>query len=232
MAPTTPAPPPTLAAPLWHTILLLFFLLVPWSWWLPFLKIPSGLQHEDLPFIYIIQLQFQWILFLIMWLGLLAGPIRFRELIGNRWKTASDFFRDLGLGTAVMMLNLAVAFVIVVLFRPTHHHSSPLDPHKLVDLIGFIPIALTAGFTEEAICRGYLQRQLHALTGSPAVAIGLQAAIFSLSHGYELPIYNLTAKFIVGVAFGMLAFRRKSLLPGMLGHSAQDCLVGFAFVFS
>jgi uncharacterized protein len=228
-APAPPQPRP-LVAPLWHTALILFLLLAPWDYRL----FPSGSAdffREHRPILYILQLQFQWLLFLIMILGLMARRTRLADLIGNRWKDGSDFFRDLGLGLAIMALNCLIGLLIVLVVQPTHQAPQhAIDPHTMGQLAGFIPIALTAGFTEEAIFRGYLQRQLLALTGNPVIAIAGQAAIFSLGHGFTLPVYDLAAKFIAGILFGAIAFRRKSLLPGMLGHAAQDCFAGLVAV--
>jgi membrane protease YdiL (CAAX protease family) len=191
----------------------------------------SDLSRDHRPVLYILQLQLQWLLFLIMVLGLFAAGTRFKDLVGRRWRTQSDFLRDLGLGLVLVIAQIVVAVIIVSLIWPAHRQpKDPLDPRTMTDLLGFIPIALTAGFSEEAIFRGYLQRQFHALTGSPLVAIIVQAAIFSLAHGYTLPAYDLIAKFISGLLFGAMAFYRKSLLPGMLAHAAQDCLVGVVSV--
>ncbi len=104
--------------------------------------------------------------------------------------------------------------------------SGILLPKTKADLAVFLLIACTAGFTEEIACRGYLQRQFHALTGSPWMALIIQAAVFSLAHGYDQSMVSLLAKFIGGFSFGVVAVMRRSLLPGILGHACQDCLAG------
>ena len=46
-------------------------------------------------------------------------------------------------------------------------------------------LSVTVGFCEENIFRGYLQRQLAAITKSTLIAVFLSAAIFGASHRYE-----------------------------------------------
>ena len=82
-------------------------------------------------------------------------------------------------------------------------------------------VALSAGFCEELVFRGYFQRQFHALTGSAAAAVGLQALVFGVGHFYEgaWAVAQITA---YGLLFGLLAAWRKSLRPGMLAHAWSD----------
>jgi hypothetical protein len=46
-------------------------------------------------------------------------------------------------------------------------------------------VSLSAGFCEELVFRGYLQRQFHAATGNVVVAVALQAIVFGLVHTYQ-----------------------------------------------
>lgn len=46
-------------------------------------------------------------------------------------------------------------------------------------------VSLAAGFCEELVFRGYLQRQFHAATGSIAAAVALPAIVFGLVHTYQ-----------------------------------------------
>jgi membrane protease YdiL (CAAX protease family) len=82
-------------------------------------------------------------------------------------------------------------------------------------------VALSAGFCEELVFRGYFQRQFHALTGSLAAAVALQALVFGAGHFYEggWAVAQIT---LYGVLFGLLAAWRKNLRPGMLAHAWSD----------
>lgn len=87
----------------------------------------------------------------------------------------------------------------------------------------WIVMALSAGFCEELIFRGYLQRQISDLTDSAVAAVLLQALLFGLAHGYQAS-RNMTLISVLGVLYGILAFFRKSLIPGMLAHAASDII--------
>ena len=89
----------------------------------------------------------------------------------------------------------------------------------------FLLLALTAGICEEMIFRGYLQRQFTAWTGSTAAGIVLQGIVFGAAHAYQ----GLSMVFIIsvyGCMFGLLAWWRKSLRPGMMAHFIQDAVSG------
>ncbi len=83
----------------------------------------------------------------------------------------------------------------------------------------------TAGFCEEIIFRGYLQRQFAALTRSTLAGVLLSAIVFGASHGYEGAARMLLIG-IFGLMFGLLAWWRKSLRPGMIAHAWHDALSG------
>ena len=84
---------------------------------------------------------------------------------------------------------------------------------------------MTAGFCEEIIFRGYLQRQFAAVTRSMLGGVVLSAIVFGASHGYEgSPRMLLLA--LYGLMFGLLAWSRKSLRPGMIAHAWHDALSG------
>jgi membrane protease YdiL (CAAX protease family) len=89
----------------------------------------------------------------------------------------------------------------------------------------WVALALSAGFAEELVFRGYFQRQFAAFTRRPPVAIVLQAALFGVSHGYQ----GLGACLRItlhGLLFGLVAAWRRSLRPGMAAHALTDLIAG------
>ena len=86
-------------------------------------------------------------------------------------------------------------------------------------------LSISAGFSEELVFRGYLQRQLTALTGRASLALLLQAAVFGVAHGYQGTRACLSIA-IYGVLFTLLALWRKSLRPGMIAHAWTDIAGG------
>jgi membrane protease YdiL (CAAX protease family) len=89
----------------------------------------------------------------------------------------------------------------------------------------FLLLALTAGFCEEVIFRGYLQRQFAALTHAVAGGIVIQAILFGAAHGYQGWKLMLVIA-VFGTMFGLMACWRRSLRPGMLAHFIQDGVGG------
>jgi hypothetical protein len=86
-------------------------------------------------------------------------------------------------------------------------------------------VALTGGICEEALFRGYLQRQLIAFTGSVPVGLILSAIVFGAGHAYQ-GVRSAALIAIYGLMFGLLAEWRKSVRPGMIAHAWQDTLSG------
>ncbi len=91
----------------------------------------------------------------------------------------------------------------------------------------WIALSISAGFAEELVFRGYLQRQFSALTGSAAIALVLQAVLFGVSHGYQgwAACARIT---LFGLLFGLLALWQRRLRPGILAHALTDIVAGLA----
>jgi membrane protease YdiL (CAAX protease family) len=223
---------PALIAPLWHTALILFLLLVPLSAWLPLKSAFPSIQRGDRPFLYMIQLEWQWIVCAIVYLGLLVRGTRLRDLIGGKWSSARDFFRDLGLGIVCSAINIVLALILVLVIKPRSSPPDSLDPRGFKDLLGLIPIVFTAGFMEELTCRGYLQRQFHALTGNPATALVLQAVVFSAAHGYRRSIADVVDKFLFGRALACSPSGARACCPACWAMPGKTRLPWWLWPFS
>jgi membrane protease YdiL (CAAX protease family) len=89
----------------------------------------------------------------------------------------------------------------------------------------WIAISITAGTCEELVYRGYLQRQLWSFTKSLPAAILLQSLIFGAGHIYQGWKPALVTA-IYGMVFGLVAAWRRSVVPGMIAHSALDVIGG------
>jgi membrane protease YdiL (CAAX protease family) len=82
-------------------------------------------------------------------------------------------------------------------------------------------LVIVVAVAEETIFRGYLILRLKAVTASPAVAVVLSAAIFSLGHGYEGSAGVVTVG-VMGLVFALVYLWRKSLVAPMVMHFLQD----------
>jgi hypothetical protein len=100
-----------------------------------------------------------------------------------------------------------------------------LAPGTNLELAVWFCLSWSAGFCEEVIFRGYLQRQFAAMGRSTLVGVVVSAIVFGASHGYEGPARMFLIA-IFGLMFGLLAWWRKSLRPGMIAHAWHDSLSG------
>ena len=60
-----------------------------------------------------------------------------------------------------------------------------LTPETNLELAVWFCLSATAGFCEEIIFRGYLQRQFAAIGHSMLIGVIISAIVFGASHGYE-----------------------------------------------
>jgi membrane protease YdiL (CAAX protease family) len=161
----------------------------------------------------------EWLLVLFVRMGVHKRGGRVRDLIGGRWSTPQAAMRDVALGAGLW----AVWTVLMNahLLGAGTNAAQALLPQGTLESLAWIPVALSAGFCEELAFRGYLQKQFQAISGSTALAVLIQAAIFGIGHLYEGvgPVLRIMG---FGVLFGILAVWRKSLRPGMIAHACSD----------
>jgi membrane protease YdiL (CAAX protease family) len=93
------------------------------------------------------------------------------------------------------------------------------DRHSPVDLaVVLAGVSLAAPLGEELFFRGFLQRQLGLHVPAPR-AVVVTAFVFSAFH---LDPVGLTARFELGVLFGLLAWRMGSIWPAVAAHAANN----------
>ena len=154
------------------------------------------------------------------------------EVTGARWTNAKDVLRDIGVALAFWMVALAVLGLVASLlhFHGSRQALSAMAPEGPAQIFVWILLCITAGFCEETIFRGYMQKQFVTWIGNVPVGIFLSAAIFGVCH-----IYQGTKAVVVitvyGVLFGILAQWRKSMRPGMMTHALHDTVSGLAVRF-
>ncbi|HEY4271047.1 MAG TPA: type II CAAX endopeptidase family protein [Candidatus Udaeobacter sp.] len=214
-------------APAWHTVVLLFVLFS-----FSFASARAGSltplgANVGRAFGYALVIMFEWALVAFIWLGMKQRGIRIADLVGGRWNRPIYILRD---------FLIAVAFLLVVtggVLGALNHFlkAAPnqairnLIPHGPIEMGLFLMTSLTAGFCEELIYRGYLQRQFTALTDTVTGGIVLQAIAFALGHSYQGWKHVLLIA-VLAVMLGLLAHWRKSLRPGMIAHALQDGISG------
>jgi hypothetical protein len=167
----------------------------------------------------------------MIWLALRRRGLSIGSLVSGRWQTLGNFFRDLGIALGFMVVVIPTVAVVMHLLgaKPDTTLANVL-PKTWLELTAFLGLSATGGFCEELIFRGYLTLQIAGWTGSRAWGIVLQGVAFGLSHGYYGRL--MLAIMVHGCLLGVLAYWRKSLLPGILAHGVQDALGGTVAFFS
>ncbi|MGB8062471.1 MAG: type II CAAX endopeptidase family protein [Candidatus Sulfotelmatobacter sp.] len=212
-------------APVWHTIILLFGLVglavaVARSATLPFV-VAYG---KGTAYFWIIL--FECVIVGFIYFGVSHCGMSLRDLVGGNWTRPIAILRDAAISLVFLVIIFVASQVMGNLLQAEPNESvRNLIPHSSSEVILFLILTLTAGFCEEVIYRGYLQRQFSALTKSAAGGIVFQALIFGAGHTYQGWRFVLIIS-VVGTMFGLLAHRCRSLRPGMIAHFLQDGLGG------
>jgi membrane protease YdiL (CAAX protease family) len=167
----------------------------------------------------------QWGLLYYVWkVGLRRSGTKLSELIGGRWTGIGDVLRDGALAVGLWMVWLLLQVAWDRLFGSEHAASiSALLPQSPIEMTLWVALAISAGVCEEAVFRGYFQKQFQAWTGSIWIALLLQAVLFGVSHGYQGVAAALKIT-LYGCLFGLFAWWRKSLRPGIIAHALTDIL--------
>jgi membrane protease YdiL (CAAX protease family) len=175
---------------------------------------------------------FLWICFAIALIGIRRkGRITWRELIDARWNRWQFVLRDLGIACATLFTMVVIGNLGNALLGTLQQGSAALRSmvaQNSVEAFAFLAAALTAGFVEEFVFRGYIQRQAQALVGNAPLASVLQVLIFTVGHTYQGWI-RLVPVLLIGSLLTAVALRRRSLLPGMVAHGLGDGLVAFSY---
>ena len=201
-------------------------------------------RYGRLPF-YGATIVWEWLLLAYVWVGMRRQRLTLAQITGGRWKSAEDVLLDVAVAAGFWLAAVAVLVAVGLLLglaqtAPPGHETQPLKevmkkigflaPSTARELIVFLGLAATAGFCEEIIFRGYLQRTFTTLTRSTFAGMALSAAIFGASHGYQ-GAARMVQIGVFGLMFGILAHFRKTLRPGMMAHAWHDGIVGvFLFI--
>ncbi|HXU19712.1 MAG TPA: type II CAAX endopeptidase family protein [Verrucomicrobiae bacterium] len=213
-------------APIWHTTVFVLLILGLSS--LQATKLPM-LEAHGRTQIYLSGMAFEIALVLYVWLlGVRPQGKRLSDLVGGRWAKPMDVLRDIGVALlfwcAVIGFLLAMRLILGANAEGTRAVKMLL-PRTTAEIISYLALCVTAGFCEELLFRGYLQRQFFAWSGRVEMAVALQALVFGLGHLYQGWKGALTIT-LYGAMFGILAVMRKSLRPGMIQHMMQDSFTG------
>jgi membrane protease YdiL (CAAX protease family) len=163
-----------------------------------------------------------------IWVGVQWKGGRIRDLIGGRWSNWREVLRDFAIALPFWIVWEATARLVYALLYPQSSTSNAYHvPTGLAEIFLWLLVSLSAGFCEELVFRGYLQRQFHAATGNVVAAVALQAIVFGLVHTYQgwKPVLVIT---VLGVLYGTLVALRRDLRASMIAHAWSDIYEGYA----
>jgi len=176
---------------------------------------------------YIVTIFYEWLLFVLVVAGVHHSSASVLVVLGDHWHSVRQVLRDIGIAAGFWIVAWVLLWLFGWLLRiaPLGRNVSMLPHGGIEELTSWIALSVTAGICEETIFRGYLQRQFMALTKSAPAGILLSAATFGTAHAYQgLKMVILIS--LYGTMFGILAYWRGSVRPGMIAHAWQDSLNG------
>jgi len=222
---TVTGPSNRAVAPAWHTVIVVAALLAISIIGARTTQLSAVDTHKRLVG-YTVSIVFEWAMAGFIWYGLSRRGLSVSELVGGRWARPTAIFRDIGIALVFLLVSTLVLNGLSYLLKSaTNQATRNMLPRSPVEIAVYLFLALTAGFCEELIFRGYLQRQFTVLTRTAAGGIVLQSIAFGASHGYQ-GWKSMLLITVFGVMFGLLAYWRRSLRPGMIAHFLQDGVAG------
>jgi len=177
--------------------------------------------------LYLFAISLDWALFYYCWAGVHLSGGSLWSLAGARWNSWRSVAVDLAIALPFWGIWEGTACGVQRLLGPSGAKSvDALLPHSLIEVLVWIATCATAGICEEMVFRGYLQRQLHAFTGSLATGVVAQGVIFGLFHAYQ-GWKKVTVICALGVLYGVLAAWRRNLRVNIISHAWSDFWEGW-----
>jgi membrane protease YdiL (CAAX protease family) len=188
-------------------------------------------SHSKAIPIYLTAIFMDWMLLYYCFGGVHHRGGSFWALAGGRWTSWKEVLIDLGIALPFWVLWTGAAYGVHWLLGASSAKTvDSLLPQSLTEVLIWIGASITAGVCEEMAFRGYVQRQLHALSGSVVVAVLGQGLVFGLFHAYQ-GWKNVIVISVLGALYGALAAWRGNLRANIVVHAWTDFWEGwFKFV--
>jgi membrane protease YdiL (CAAX protease family) len=218
-------------APAWHTAI--FLVIVMASAAISAEQQGARLSRHGHLFTYLFTMGWEWLLVgFVLW-GTRRNGVSLKDLVGGKWESPEDGLIDVAIAfgfwiAAALVLVLAAAAVGLVNpgnLETARKNIEGLKPAGTLESVIWVCLSITAGFCEEVLFRGYVQKQFAAWTRSEMAAVFIQAIAFGAAHSYQ-GVRLACVVTVYGLLFGVLAGLRRSLRPGMMAHAMQDTLSG------
>ncbi|MGA7224983.1 MAG: type II CAAX endopeptidase family protein [Candidatus Acidiferrales bacterium] len=187
----------------------------------------SAATHAHRLRFYALTILLEWLMFALVVAGVRSSGASILLVVGERWSSARQVLRDIGIALGFWIVAIILLRIFAQLLRATSPGRALMSmvPHGPAEIAVWIGVSISAGICEETIFRGYLQRQFIAFRKNVPAGIALAAVAFGSAHAYQgLRMVILISLF--GAMFGILAYWRGSVRPGMIAHAWQDSLSG------
>ncbi len=199
------------------------FLLVPLPVFMRWQARATGHDVEHLPRtgLYLSSALLLWILAAVTAGGAMADHLRAAQLglmAGNPPVIAAWTVGTYAAGVAV----LALGRMLHIAETPLLRH---LVPHSALEKLAFTSLALTAGFAEELVFRGFLLWALTVASGSVTLAVVLSSVVFGMLHAYQ-DAGGAARAAILGAVLAAPVVATGSVIPAMIAHAAIDMTSG------
>jgi uncharacterized protein len=162
----------------------------------------------------------EWLVLGLVLAGVWLNGSSLFEILGERWRSSRQFFRDAGIGLLFLIASIMVTSMLSAHGGTGDKVTRFLLPQGEVEIALWVALSLTAGICEEAIYRGYLQKQFIALTKSVPAGIFFPALAFGVAHSYQ-GLARASLIGVMGAMSGVLAYWGRSVRPGMIAHTLQ-----------
>src|SRR5271169_2894324 len=158
-----PSPERKLLAPLWHTIVFLLFISAYAYYGRTTVSRIEGRHLSSNLTLYLLMILLELLLVSYVWfLGVKPAGGSFRALIGGRWNSVGDVLRDIGVALLFWLVVIAMLVGLQLSMGKSPQTAKAvfmLAPNSLPEIIVWLILSATAGFCEELVFRGYLQKQ-------------------------------------------------------------------------
>ncbi|MGO9318645.1 MAG: CPBP family intramembrane glutamic endopeptidase [Terracidiphilus sp.] len=254
--PPAPSAPP-LIAPVWHTILLVAAIIAISIHGASRLSAIHGPLDRLATYGLTAMTEAAMLAWVV--LGLRLKKIPLRSLLGSCPVSIHSIAMDLGFALLFWIASMMVLGSVSVAWSgvetalahwpPATHASGQIplspDPSRLqavrelarlapvngIEVAAWSMLCMLAGFVEEIVFRGYLQRQFIAWArGRVATGVLASAVIFGAAHGYQ-GARSMVLLSVFGVLFSLLALDRRSLRPGIFAHAGHDFVAGLTLAW-
>lgn len=183
-------------------------------------------EHQGVVPLYLTLIGMEWALLYYVWQGV-RKHVTLLALVGGRWSNLRGVLTDFGVALPFWVVWEATAWLVHFALGPSQAKTVDiLLPRSVIEVLLWLALSASAGFCEEIVYRGYLQRQLHACTGNRALAVFGQAVVFGVGHAYQ-GWKNVVVIIVLGVLFGLLVVWRGNLRSAMLAHAWSDVYGGY-----